>query len=66
VLIDRPALLRDCLTKSFEAALGTAVILFPSVENWVEVMDPNSVCVIVLCLGGRSANAEQRSVKSAF
>src|SRR5436190_2240625 len=58
VVIERRALLRDCLTKSFEAALGTAVISFPSVENWVEVMDPSSACVIVLSLGGRSANTE--------
>ena len=58
VVIERRALLRDCFTKSFEAALGTAVISFPSVEYWVEVMDPSSACVIVFSLGGRSANAE--------
>ena len=58
VVIERRALLRDCLTKSFEAALGSAVISFPSVENWVEVMDPSSACVIVLSVGGRSANTE--------
>ena len=41
-----------------EAALDPAVISFPSVENWVEVMDPSSACVIVLSVGGRSSDAE--------
>ena len=58
VVIERRALLRECLTQCFEAALGAAVISFPSVENWVEVMDPSSACVIVLSVGGRSSDAE--------
>src|SRR5262249_10773135 len=58
VVIEKRTLLRDCLTRSFEAALGTTVISFASIENWLEVMDPSSACVIVLSVGGRSANAE--------
>ena len=58
VVIEKRALLRECLTRCLEAALGPAVISFPCVENWIEVMDSWSACVIVLSVGGRSSDAE--------
>ena len=51
IVIEKRAMLRECLTRCFEAALGTAVISFASVEDWVEVKDQTPACIIVLSIG---------------
>jgi DNA-binding NarL/FixJ family response regulator len=51
IVIEKRAMLRECLTRCFEAALGTAVISFVSVEDWVEVKDQKPACIIVLSIG---------------
>jgi len=51
IVIEKRAMLRECLTRCFEAALGTAVISFASVEDWVEVKDQKPACIIVLSIG---------------
>ena len=51
ILIERRTLLRDCLTRCFEDALGTAVISLTSVEDWVEVKDQTPACIIVFSIG---------------
>jgi len=51
IVIEKRAMLRECLTRCFEAALGTAVISLASVEDWVEVKDQTPACIIVLSIG---------------
>jgi len=51
IVIEKRAMLRECLTRCFEAALGTAVISFASVEDWVGVKDQTPACIVVLSIG---------------
>jgi DNA-binding NarL/FixJ family response regulator len=51
IVIEKRAMLRECLTRCFEAALGTAVISFAGVEDWVGVKDQTPACIILLSIG---------------
>src|SRR5262245_40898395 len=53
ILIEKRPLLRECLTRCFEAALGPAIMSFASVEEWLKVMDQTSAAAIVLSIGRR-------------
>jgi DNA-binding NarL/FixJ family response regulator len=58
VVIEKRALIRECLTDCFRAAFGLAVISFSSVEEWREVKDQASASIVVLSTGGRARSAE--------
>jgi DNA-binding NarL/FixJ family response regulator len=60
VVIERRALMRECLTRSLRASSGYAVLSFPSVESWLEVSDTVQASLVVLCTGTRIKDAEIR------
>lgn len=59
VLIEKRALLRECLTHAIHALTGQRVLSFPSVEGWLESADSAPVSLVVLCTGGNSRDVEK-------
>jgi DNA-binding NarL/FixJ family response regulator len=51
VLIDKRALVRECLSHSIRSATGQDVISFPSVESWFNASSDNPASLIVICTG---------------
>ncbi len=58
VVIERRTLIRECLTRCFNAALGTNIVSFPDVRRWIEVKDQTPASVIVLSIGGKWKSPE--------
>lgn len=54
IVIEKRALLRECLTRCLVSALGPSVVSFPSVKRWTEVMGDTPGAVVVLSTGGKS------------
>jgi DNA-binding NarL/FixJ family response regulator len=63
VVIDKRALVRECLTRCLKAASGNTVVSFPSVDSWLEVCDDISASLILLCIVGKPSDPEtQREI----
>jgi DNA-binding NarL/FixJ family response regulator len=63
VVIDKRALVRECLTRCLKAASGHTVVSFPNVDSWLEVCDDISASVILLCIVGKPSDPEtQREI----
>jgi DNA-binding NarL/FixJ family response regulator len=58
IVIERRALLRECLTACLKSALGPNILAFPSVDSWVEVRERTSPCMVVLSTGGRDCESD--------
>jgi len=58
IVVERRALLRECLTACLKTALGPNILAFPSVESWAEVSERTSPCLVVLSTGGRDSESE--------
>jgi DNA-binding NarL/FixJ family response regulator len=58
VVIEKRALVRECLTRCLKVASGHNVISFPSVESWLEVADNFGASLLVLCTGGKPRDSE--------
>lgn len=54
IVIEKRALLRECLTRCLVSALGPSVVSFPSVKRWTQVIGDTPSGVVVLSTGGRS------------
>ena len=48
IVIEKRALLRECLTRCLVSALGASVVSFPSVKRWTEVIGDTPGGVVVL------------------
>lgn len=55
IVIEKRALVRECLTRCLVSALGPLVVSFPSVKRWMEVKGDTPGGVVVLSIGGKSA-----------
>ena len=53
VVIEKRALVRECLTRCLKQLSGHNVISFPSVDSWLEVSDSIPVSLIVLCTANK-------------
>jgi DNA-binding NarL/FixJ family response regulator len=64
IVIEERELLRECLTRCLEAALGSTILSFLNVESWLKVREQTPACVVVLSMGGnsRSAASMQRDI----
>jgi len=63
VVIDKRALVRECLARCLKAVSGHAVISFPSVDSWTEVRNDVSASLIVLSIVGKPNDPEpQREI----
>lgn len=58
VVIEKRALVRECLTRSLELVSGHNVISFSSVDNWLQVSDNVPVSLVVLCTANNPKNPE--------
>jgi len=63
VVIERRALVRECLTHCLSTASGHRTISFPSVDRWLEVSEGVQASLIVLCVVGKPSDPEtQRDI----
>jgi DNA-binding NarL/FixJ family response regulator len=53
VVIEKRALIRECLTRCLKIVSGHAVVSFPNIESWIEVRDDIPASLILLCIGGK-------------
>jgi DNA-binding NarL/FixJ family response regulator len=58
VVIEKRALVRECLTRCLKLVSGHNVISFPTVDSWLEVADSLSVSLIVLCTANKPKDPE--------
>jgi len=58
VVIEKRALVRECLTRCLKGASGHTIISFPSVDSWLEACDDIAACLIVLCIVGKPNDPE--------
>lgn len=58
VVIEKRALVRECLARCLKAVSGHAVISFRDVDSWIEVRDKISASLIMLCIVGRPNDPE--------
>ena len=58
VVIERRALVRECLTRSLKAESGYTVVSFATVESWLDVCGHTSAALIVLCIAGKPNDPE--------
>jgi len=58
VVIEKRALVRDCLTRCLKAASGHTVISFPNVDSWLEVCEEISASLILLSTVGMPNDAD--------
>jgi DNA-binding NarL/FixJ family response regulator len=58
IVIEKRALVRECLTTCLKSALGPAIISFLDVDSWIEVMEQTSPCLVVLSTGGQDGDAK--------
>jgi DNA-binding NarL/FixJ family response regulator len=58
VVIEKRALVRECLTRCLKLMSGHNVISFPSVDSWLEVSDSIPVSLIVLCTANKPKDPE--------
>ena len=54
IVIEKRALVRECLTRCLVSALGPLVVSFPSVKRWTEATGDTPGGVVVLSIGGKS------------
>ena len=59
IVIERRALIRECLARCISAALGPAIMSFTTVKHWMEVADRTPASVIVLSIGGKWKDPEE-------
>jgi len=63
VVIEKRALVRECLARCLKAVSGHVVISFPSVDSWTEVRNDVSASLIVLSIVGKPNDPEpQREI----
>jgi DNA-binding NarL/FixJ family response regulator len=54
VVIDRRALIRECLVRCFRSVADNCVVLdFPTVDDWQQASTRNVAAVVILCTQGR-------------
>lgn len=58
VIIEKRALVRECITRGLRAASGYNVVSFPSVESWLDGADMVPASLILLCITGRPNDAD--------
>jgi DNA-binding NarL/FixJ family response regulator len=58
VVIEKLALLRECLTACFRTAFGPGVLPFPDVESSVAAMHGAVPCLVVLSIGSRNIGSD--------
>jgi DNA-binding NarL/FixJ family response regulator len=58
IVIEKRALVRECLTACLKTALGPGVLAFPNIESWVEVINQTSPCLVVLSTGGQDSDSD--------
>jgi DNA-binding NarL/FixJ family response regulator len=67
VVIEKRALVRECLTRCLNAAPGHKVVSFPNVDSWLEVCDEISASLILLCIVNKPNDPEtQREISRLF
>ena len=63
VVIEKRALVRECLTRCLMAASGHAVVSFPNVDSWLEVCEDISASLILLSIVSKPNELEtQREI----
>jgi DNA-binding NarL/FixJ family response regulator len=63
VVIEKRALVRECLARCLKHVSGHNVISFPTVENWLQVSDSIPVSLVVLCTAGKPRDPDtQREI----
>jgi DNA-binding NarL/FixJ family response regulator len=63
VVIEKRALVRECLARCLKDVSGQTVVSFPSVDNWIEVRNDVSASLIVLSIAGKPNDPEpQREI----
>jgi DNA-binding NarL/FixJ family response regulator len=63
VIIERRALIRDCLRRCFKQASDLDVMAVSTVQEWLEVAPTTSASLVVLSIAGTSKNPEaQRDI----
>jgi DNA-binding NarL/FixJ family response regulator len=58
VVIERRALVRECLTRSLKTESGYTVVSFATVDGWLDVCAHTSAALIVLCIAGKPNDPE--------
>jgi DNA-binding NarL/FixJ family response regulator len=58
VVIEKRALVRECLARCLKAVSGHTVISFPSVDSWIEVRNDISASLIMLSIVGKPSDPE--------
>jgi DNA-binding NarL/FixJ family response regulator len=58
VVIEKRALVRECLTRCLRLMSGQKVISFPSVDSWLEVSDSIEASLIMLCTANKPKDPE--------
>jgi DNA-binding NarL/FixJ family response regulator len=59
VLIDKRALVRECLAHAIRLATGQDVVSFPSVESWLKVEDNDPVSFVLICTGSSPRDVQR-------
>lgn len=57
ILIERRALIRECLTQCFRLSAETNVISFSTLDRWLEVSGKFPASLIVLCVANRTGDS---------
>jgi DNA-binding NarL/FixJ family response regulator len=57
IVIEKRALVRECLTACLKTALGPGILAFPNVDSWIEVKEQTSPCLVVLSTGGQDSDS---------
>jgi DNA-binding NarL/FixJ family response regulator len=58
VVIEKRALIRECLTRCLRTVSGYAVVPLPNIDSWIEVGDDIPASLIVLCIAGKPNDPE--------
>ena len=59
VVIEKRALLRECLTLAIRSLIGQTVLSYPSVEKWLEDSSDRPVSLVLVCAGSGSRDVEE-------
>ena len=59
VLIDKRALVRECLAHAIRSATGQDVVSFPSVESWLNAPNDDPVSLVVICTGSSAKDVQR-------
>lgn len=66
ILIEKRALIRECLTRSLRFATGQDVQSFSRVDSWIETAGAIPASLVILCLATHSRSPETQSEISAL